>query len=83
MWAVVSFVVSCVFALIRVLVLRDAWPVLCGNNLKKDPTCLFHCFTNDPQQRERWLQLLEISEDQLTPHSRVCSRHFPAAKTHN
>jgi len=39
--------------------------------------CLFHCFTNDPKQRERWLQLLEISEDQLTPHSRVCSRHFP------
>ena len=55
--------------------------VVCGNNLQKDPDCSFHRFTTIAVQRKCWLQLLEMTQEQLTPHSCICSRHFPGGDT--
>jgi len=57
--------------------------VVCDNSKQKDPDCSFYKFTSNPERRKRWLQLLEITEAQLTPHSRACLRHFPAGDNSN
>ena len=36
----------------------------------------YHRFPKKQDMRSQWLQALEMSEEQVKPHSRVCSRHF-------
>ena len=50
--------------------------IVCGNNRKKAPELSYHRFPSDPGKRVLWLQALHISEEQVKPHYRVCSRHF-------
>ena len=49
--------------------------IVCGNTRSKDPGISFHRF--HVAKRTLWSKL-QLSSDQVMPHSRVCSRHFPA-----
>ena len=50
---------------------------VCKNNLSKDPQVFLHRFPSDKEKCSKWLEVFQIKEDQLKPHMRVCSRHFP------
>ena len=51
--------------------------IVCGNTRKKAPQLSYHRFPSDPERRALWLQAFQLTEEQIRPHSRVCSRHFP------
>lgn len=50
---------------------------VCKNNLSKDPQISLHRFPSNKEKRSKWLEVFQMSEDQMRPHMRVCSRHFP------
>lgn len=43
----------------------------------KGPSNLSSLFSSNKEKCSKWLEVFQISEDQLRPHMRVCSRHFP------
>ena len=43
----------------------------------KDPGVSFHRSTANATVRAKWISKLQLEADLVTPHSRVCSRHFP------
>ena len=47
------------------------------NTTSKDPSISFHLFPSNKEKHSQWLEVLQITENQLKPHWRVCSRHFP------
>ena len=51
--------------------------IVCGNSRKKAPQLSYHRFPSDPERRALWLQVFQLTEEQIRPHTRVCSRHFP------
>ena len=53
----------------------------CKNTTSKDPSISFHRFPSNKEKRSQWLEVLQITENQLKPHWRVCSRHFPDIPT--
>ena len=57
--------------------------IVCGNSRAKTPQLSFHRFPSDPQRRSEWLEVFQLREDQVKPHHRVCSRHFPGGNPHN
>ena len=50
--------------------------VVCGNNRRKEPKLSYHRIPKHPDKRRQWLTEFKLSNDELKPHSRVCSRHF-------
>ena len=50
--------------------------IVCGNTRKKDRSVSLHCLPKEKSKRLRWLKALELSEDRVERHHRVCSRHF-------
>ena len=50
---------------------------VCKNTTSKDPSISFHRFPSNKEKHSQWLEVLQITENQLKPHWRVCSRHFP------
>ena len=53
---------------------------VCGNTNVTDKTAGFHRFpatSKDPTRRSAWLSVFQMSEDDIIPSTRVCSRHFP------
>ena len=51
---------------------------VCGNTRAKDTSVSLHRFPTDSSRRQQWLRAFNLEEDSIKPHSRVCSRHFPA-----
>lgn len=49
----------------------------------KDPGVSFHRFPRDPLVRGKWLEVFQMSESDLKPSTRVCSRHFPDGNVKN
>ena len=49
----------------------------CGNNRSSDPGASFHRFPSNPERRNVWLRVFQLSESDVKSYSRVCSRHFP------
>ncbi len=50
--------------------------VVCGNTRVKAPELSYHRFPSDREKRTLWLQVFQVTEEQVKPHHRVCSRHF-------
>ena len=53
---------------------------VCGNSRANEPEVGFHRFPSaqkNPERRAVWLSVFGKTEDDVTPNSRVCSRHFP------
>ena len=50
---------------------------ICGNTTSKDPSVPFHRFTKEPGKRALWLRVFQLREENISPNSRVCARHFP------
>ena len=48
----------------------------CGRSKEKDPDISLHRFPKSPEGKKKWMDGLNLSEDVITPESRVCSRHF-------
>ena len=57
--------------------------VVCGNTRVSDPDISLHRFPSDPARRQLWLRAFHLSSEQVKPHFRVCSRHFPGADPRN
>ena len=55
----------------------------CGNTRKKEPQLSYHRFPSNPERRALWLNVFQLTEEQIWPHSRVCCRHFPDANPLN
>ena len=53
--------------------------VVCGNYRAKEPQLSYHCFPSNVDKRALWLQVFQLTEEQLKPYYRVCSQHFPGA----
>ena len=53
--------------------------VVCGNCRAKEPQLSYHRFPSNVDKRALWLQVFQLTEEQLKPYYRVCSRHFPDA----
>ena len=51
--------------------------IVCKATRITDPGVSFHRFPADETVRNRWISSLQLDADVVTPHSRVCSRHFP------
>ena len=52
---------------------------VCGS--ANDPVASFHRIPKEPERRALWLRVFELSEDDIKPCTRVCSRHFPGGDT--
>ena len=50
---------------------------ICGNTTSKDPSVPFHRFTKEPGKRALWSRVFQLREENISPNSRVCARHFP------
>ena len=50
--------------------------VACGNGCFKDKSVTLHRFPRNPTTRKAWASALELREQDIKAHSRVCSRHF-------
>ena len=50
--------------------------VACGNGRFKDKSVTLHRFPKNPTTRKAWASALELREQDIKAHSRVCSRHF-------
>ena len=53
--------------------------IFCGMSRLRastDAQLSYHRFPKKQDMQSQWLQALEMSEEQVKPHSRVCSRHF-------
>ena len=50
---------------------------VCGNRQARDPAASFHRFPRDTVRRTLWLEVFGLTEGDLKPSTRVCSRHFP------
>ena len=57
--------------------------VLCGNSRQKQPQLSYHRFPSNPEKRALWLRIFQLTEDQLKPSWRVCSRHFRGGDPRN
>lgn len=51
---------------------------LCTSSAKYNSSISFHTFPSDDQQRKRWIVNIRRDNLIITPHTRVCSRHFTA-----
>ena len=49
----------------------------CGNNRSSNKGAYFHRFPSNPERRNVWLRVFQLSESDVKSYSRVCSRHFP------
>ena len=47
---------------------------VCKNSYSRDPRISLHRFPSATDKRGAWLEALE---EEVKPHMRVCSRHFP------
>ena len=50
---------------------------VCGNTKAKEPGLSFHRIPKEPSRRAVWLQVFMLTEEDMKPSTRVCSRHFP------
>ena len=50
--------------------------LVCGHVKKKTETVSMFRFPADPKKRQRWLLSLNLTENDITEQSRVCSKHF-------
>ena len=50
--------------------------IVCKATRITDPGVSFYRFPADETGRNRWISNLQLDADVVTPHSRVCSRHF-------
>lgn len=50
--------------------------VICGASKMKDPTISLYRIPKPIEVRTRWLRELNLAEEDVTPDSRVCSKHF-------
>ena len=50
--------------------------IVCKATRITDPGVSFYRFPADETVRNRWISNLQLDADVVTPHSRVCSRHF-------
>ena len=50
---------------------------ICGNIHAIDKTAKFHRVPADQEKRTIWKLVFSISEDDIKPSTRICSRHFP------
>ena len=59
--------------------------IVCANTRAKDPSVSMHRFPKEKTKKQRWLKALELRDDDVGSHHRVCSRHFPEgdAKSHD
>ena len=59
--------------------------IVCANTRAKDPRVSTHRFPKETMKKQRWLKALELKDDDIGSHHRVCSRHFPEgdAKSHD
>ena len=53
--------------------------VVCGNCRAKEPQLSYLHFPSNVDKRALWLQVFQLTEEQLKPYYRVSSRHFPDA----
>ena len=51
--------------------------IVCGNTRQKDKSVSLHRFPRKEPKRGRWLEALELVEEDLKDFHRLCSRHFP------
>ena len=54
--------------------------IVCKKTGKKERDVSVHRFPpeTDPAKRQVWLAALDLKEDEVHDHHRVCSRHFPS-----
>ena len=50
--------------------------IMCGNTRHKDKSVSLHRLTRKEPNRGRWLEALDLVEEDLKNFYRVCSRHF-------
>ena len=50
--------------------------IICGHVKGKDKCISVHRFPHEPSKRQEWLRALNITENDITGSSRICSRHF-------
>ncbi|XP_066505711.1 zinc finger protein 425-like [Hoplias malabaricus] len=48
----------------------------CGANAKYNAVLSFHSFPSDKELRKAWRKSIRRKDLKITPHTRVCSRHF-------
>ena len=51
--------------------------IVCSNTRHKDKSVSLHRFPRKEPKRGRWLEALDLVEEDLKDFHRVCSRHFP------
>ena len=51
--------------------------VVCGNTRQKDRNISLHRLPRKQPKRQRWIEALDIAEEDLKGFHRVCSRYFP------
>ena len=50
---------------------------VCKNSYNKDPKISLHRFPSAIDKRGPWLEAFGLRVEEVKPHMRVCSRHFP------
>lgn len=50
--------------------------IVCGRVKGKGGTVSMHRFPAEQTKRQEWLRVLGLTDDDVTNHSRICSRHF-------